>query len=280
MTGDPLTTARRFAALGLSVIPVPRPVPGISPGNPGDGKVPAIAWKDFQQRRATDDELIEWFGREPYNIAVVTGAISDVVVIDADDPRALAWCTGHLKYTPWQTRTSRGFHLWYRYPSPAVHVGNRARLNTRDGRLAIDVRGDGGYVIAPGSVHASGIVYGFAGDWTIPRERVPIFWPGWIKRPPRPPTSPTPRPRPTGDVIDRARRYLAAIPAPIIGEGSDEATYKAACHLVRGFALTTSDTIELLWEWAGGRSGWDREWVAAKVTNALQHGKESIGGLR
>lgn len=278
MTNEPLMTARRLAALGLSVIPVPRPRPGVPIGQPGDGKVPAIKWSEFQHRHATDDELIAWFSRDPHNVAVVVGAISDVVVVDADDSRALAWCTAHLKYTPWQTRTSHGYHLWYRYP--CVHVGNSVGLQTRDGRLRIDVRGEGGYVIAPGSLHRSGVWYGFAGDWTIPRERVPIFWPGWIQRPPRPPSAPPPRPRPTGDLVDRARRYLAAIPKPEIGRGSDADTFNAACRLVRGFALNAGDATTLLWEWAGGRPGWSIEWIADKVKHAEHYGTEPIGGLR
>ena len=54
-------------------------------------------------------------------------------------------------------------------------------------------------------------------------------------------------------------RYLAAIPRPEIGAGSDVATLYAACRLVRGFALTRADAEALLWEWAGGRPGWTRD---------------------
>jgi hypothetical protein len=46
---------------------------------PGDGKVPAIAWREYQTRRATSAELEHWFGAEPMNIAVITGEISGVV---------------------------------------------------------------------------------------------------------------------------------------------------------------------------------------------------------
>src|SRR5262245_34985348 len=216
--GDPLTLARRLVFhLGLSVIPVPRPRPGVAPGHVFDGKVPALGWKEFQSRLPTEGELCCWF-TEPMNIAIVTGAISNLVV-DADDPAALRWCTSHLKYTPWQTKTSRGFHLFYRYPD--VPVPNRARLRTTGGALAIDVRGDGGFVIAPGSLHASGFVYEFAGDWS--RDDVPRFWPGWVQRPPRPPDLCPPSHRPTGDIIERARKYLATIPRPEIGAGSDVA---------------------------------------------------------
>jgi Bifunctional DNA primase/polymerase, N-terminal len=274
---DTLAQARRLRALELSVIPVPRPRPGVPVGQPGDGKVPLVAWKEFQTRLPTDDEITRLFSGAPMNLAIVTGAISDVVVIDADDPQALRWCTTHLPYTPRQTQTSKGFHLWYRHPG--VHVPNRARIATRDGRLAIDVRGDGGYVIAPGSMHASGTTYREAGDWTVPREQLPRFWPGWLQRPQR--QSPINNlPRPIGNVIDRARRYLAAIPPPVIGYGSDNATLYAACRLVRGFGLTTSDAEALLLAWAGGRPGWTRAWIVAKVQHAEKYGSEPIGALR
>src|SRR5262249_40098131 len=155
----------------------------VPPGTPGDGKVPALAWRAYQNRLPTTDEIDRWFAREPMNIAVVTGIISDIVVIDADSMDALRWCARHLPYTPWQTRTTRGYHLWYRHPG--FRVATRARIETRDGQLAIDVRGDGGYVIAPGSVHASGATYTQAGDWAATRDEVPRFWSEWLQRPQR-----------------------------------------------------------------------------------------------
>ncbi len=200
---DPLTIARALDARELCVIPVPRPRPGAAPNTPGDGKVPALAWREYQSRRPTERELVEWFGGEPMNLAIVTGAVSQIVCIDADSPEALRWCTRTLPYTSWQTQTSRGFHLFYRYPG--VRVGNRAKLETRDGRLDVDVRGDGGFVVAPGSVHASGARYRTAGDWTTPREDVPRFWPGWLQRPVRPSVS-----RPCDPSLPRARALRSA----------------------------------------------------------------------
>ena len=270
--------ARDLWSRGLSVIPIPRPQPGVPPGQPGDGKVPVIQWHEYQTRRPTEDEIVRWFGAAPMNIAVVTGAVSDVVVIDADAPDALHWCTRRLPYTPWQTKTARGFHLWYAHPG--VRVTNRARIETGEGRLALDVRGDGGYVIAPGSVHASGTLYEYAGDWTVPREQLPRFWPGWLQRRSRPSTPSPTLPRPVGNVIERARRYLAAIPRPEIGAGSDSATLSAACRLVRGFELNEADAAALLWEWTGGRPGWTYDWVARKVAHAARYGSEPVGALR
>jgi hypothetical protein len=274
---DVLTIARSLLARGFSIIPIPAPRPGAAAGTPGDGKVPALPWAEFQTRRPTDAELVAWFGAGAMNLAIVTGAISDIVVVDADSPEGLRWCTRRLRYTPWQVRTARGFHLYYRWPD--VRVSNRARIETSDGHLKVDVRGDGGYVIAPGSVHASGPRYTFAGDWSVSRDEVPRFWPGWLQRPKAPTTRRPPSFRPTGDVVERARKYLAQIPPPIIDAGSDSATLSAACRLVRGFNLSPADAEALLWEWAGGRPGWTRDWIATKVAHAEKYGSEPIGGL-
>ena len=260
-------------ARGLSVIPVPRP------DARHDGKKPSISWREYQDRLPTVDELTRWFATE-MNLAVITGRVSGVVVIDADSQAALAWVYRHLPFTPWQTKTARGYHLYYRHPG--LPVGNRAHIKTGDGALALDVRGDGGYVIAPGSVHASGSVYEEAGDWSVLRARLPLFWSGWLKVPSRQ-TSPAQQKsrvaRPRLDVVGRAQRYLVAITSPEIGAGSDVAVFSAACHLVRGFALDESTAIELLWEWAGGRPGWTREWIASKVASAIKNGREPVGGL-
>src|SRR5262245_8222100 len=274
-----LEIARRLLARGLSVIPVPRPIPGTPPNTPGDGKTPLLRWKPFQTRLPTRDELERWFGADPMNLAVVTGAISGVVVVDADDGEALRFCMRRLPYTPWQTKTGRGVHLWFRHPGVDVH--NQARIETGAGTLRIDVRGDGGYVIAPGSRHMSGAAYHFAGDWTAPRAQLPVFVPTWLAKPavPAPAYAPS-LPRDDRDLVARARSYLAAIPRPEIGRGSDAAVLYAACRVVRGFALNASDAEDLLWEWAGGRPGWTREWVAQKVAHAERYGTEPFGGLQ
>jgi hypothetical protein len=277
MPDDLLAQALSLRRLQLSIFPVPRPRPGVPSGQVGDGKVPAMSWRFATQQLANEVEVRRWFA-EPANIAVVTGAVSGVVVIDAYNLDALHWCTRHLPYTRWQTQTARGFHLWYRHPG--VCVPNRARIDTREGRLAIDVRGDGGYVIAPGSIHASGALYREAGDWRIAREDLPRFQPTWLQRPLVQRSAPRGSARPTGDLVSRARRYLDPIPRPEIGAGSDNATFSAACRLVCGFGLPAADAEALLWEWAGGRPGWTPEWISQKVQHALRYGSEPVGVYR
>ena len=276
-----LQVAHRLLGLGLSVIPVPRPRPGVPQGMPGDGKVPALAWGRYQTELPRKRDIDKWFGGEPMNLAVITGAISGVVVIDADERAGLRWLVQKLPYTPWQTQTSKGFHLWYRHPG--VPVPNRARISTPDGRLKIDVRGDGGFVIAPGSVHASGAEYLEAGDWSEPRERVPVFWPGWLARPQRQ-ALPAPTPRHTGDgdhLLERARAYVAKVPPAIEGQGGDLHTFQLAAKLVRGFALSDADAFDLLRVWNQGcQPPWTDRELEEKIRGAGKYGVEPIGALR
>jgi hypothetical protein len=199
------------------------------------------------------------------------------VAVDCDSDEALAWATLNLPYTDWQTETASGWHLFYRHPG--TPIGNRARLTTNAGRLALDVRGDGGYVIAPGSIHESGAEYREAGDWDAPHDSLPIFEPAWATVPVREAPRRQVTHRSSAPVRERARRYLEAIPRPVIGGGSDAATLYAACRLVRGFGLDPAEAEALLWDWAGGRPGWTRGWVARKVDHALRYGTEAIGSL-
>lgn len=65
--------------------------------------------------------------------------------------------------TTWLSRTGRGIHQWFQHPG--VTIGNRAGV-----RPHLDVRGDGGYVVAPPSLHASGRRY----EWITPPERMAL----------------------------------------------------------------------------------------------------------
>ena len=279
----PLDVARHLTVLGFSVIPFPPPLVGLKKGHPGDGKTPAMPWTTYQTRQATDEEVIRWFGGAPMNLAIVTGVASGCVVVDADGDHAREWCAKHLPHTCWQVRTGRGHHLYYLHPGGRVH--NKVGLRTRAGQVTLDVRGDGGYVIAPPSVHHGGAVYRFVSDWTISRGEIPVFDPLWFTARQPPQVLPIPRrsnsrSEPNAAICRRAERYLSQIPLPVIGAGSDVATLKAACRLVRGFALPADEAVRLLWRWAGGREGWTHEYITSKVASAIRYGSEPVGGLR
>jgi putative DNA primase/helicase len=99
--------------------------------------------------------------------------VSTVVVIESDTLDAEAWCAAHLPPTPMMTQSARGFHRYFRLPDalradasclpPVIHtdVGD------------VELKRDGQYVVAPGSVHPSGHVYAMVEDWPTSLDDVP-----------------------------------------------------------------------------------------------------------
>jgi hypothetical protein len=118
---------------------------------PTDGnKKPLTKWLDYQTERPTLNTYRRWEERHRNaNPAVITGAISGVVVLDIDDPAFYLNLirNGHPE-TP-ISMTPRGYHIWYRHPG--YHIPNSANRG-----LSVDFRGDGGYVIVPPSIGTSG----------------------------------------------------------------------------------------------------------------------------
>lgn len=140
-----LQHARDYVKKGFSVIPLkPR------------GKEPIISsWKEYQERYPTDEELVKWFNGSQNNIGVVTGRISGIVVVDLDSEAAIRFSKENdFGITP-AVKTGKGYHLYFSYP-PDREVRN---FQARDDLPDIDLRGDGGYVVGPPSIHSGGKVY-------------------------------------------------------------------------------------------------------------------------
>jgi Bifunctional DNA primase/polymerase, N-terminal len=102
-----------------------------------------------------------WLANSSYNIAIATGIVSRVWVLDVDGDdgvtslAALEAKHGRLPDTL-TSLTGNGQHLWFRYDSPVP-----CSADDRIGR-GLHVRGDGGYVLAPPSVHPDGPRYRWA----------------------------------------------------------------------------------------------------------------------
>jgi len=164
-----MKAALDYGRLGWSVIPIE-----------SRGKRPLIPWEPFQHRRTEALEVADWFRRWPdANIAVVTGVVSGVLVLDLDprhgaDASLARWeqeqCP--LAGTVEARTGGGGRHLYFAHPGEVI----RNRVGLAQG---IDLRGDGGYAVAPPSVHASGEAY----RW----ERSPETFllaplPEWLRR--------------------------------------------------------------------------------------------------
>ena len=123
-------------AFGFSVIPIAL-----------DSKKPAIEWKEFQHRKPTEEELKKWFLENNFNIGIVTGAISGIAVVDLDSKEAIEFARQNkFPKTPC-VKTGKGYHLYFKYKNGVRN------FQKRDDLKDIDLRSDGGYVLAPPSIH-------------------------------------------------------------------------------------------------------------------------------
>ena len=167
--------ALSYLRLGWSVIPC------------GRDKKALVSWSEFQKTRPTEKQAERWWGKDfvGANIALITGKISNMVVIDIDSPRgeeAYASVFGEVHKTIRQSTGKNGaFHLFFSYPEG--YQGNISNLaKTLED---VDARGDGGYVLIDPSVHPSGKPYKWLLDpregiddlLPLPREILAYFWP-------------------------------------------------------------------------------------------------------
>jgi hypothetical protein len=125
-----------------------------------------------------------WFRQRPdANVAIVTGAVSGLVVADLDLAKApevarefAERCGGELPAAPTVRTGSGGLHLYFQHPGVPV----RSRVGLFPG---LDVRADGAFVVAPPSIHPSGGAYTWEADtafvppappWLIAEANAPL----------------------------------------------------------------------------------------------------------
>jgi len=147
-----LNYALAYLEKGWSVIPV-KP-----------DKRPYIRWSKYQKTKPTKEEVTDWWTQWPTaNIAVVTGKVSNLLVVDIDGPTDLT-----LPATLVSKTGGGGRHYFY---STDEVLPNAVRIAKN-----VDIRAEGGYVIIPPSIHASGKAY----TWN--NKNTPATCPSSIKR--------------------------------------------------------------------------------------------------
>lgn len=139
-----LEAALKYHKMGWDVVPV------------RNDKKPLIKWKDYQQRQSTVEEITEWFSLwRDANIAILTGLISGIVVVDIDNPEGLERLSAKINQEDLNTLKSRtgrgGIHLFYK---TLKKLPNAVGI-----LLGVDFRAEGGYVVVPPSIHANGKTY-------------------------------------------------------------------------------------------------------------------------
>lgn len=160
-----LNAALTYIRLGWNVIPL----------KPKDKKPLLPSWREWQTKKVTEEIVKKWWQENPAaNVGILTGAISGIVVLDVDGEtgrKSLAQIAKELPPTP-VSNTGKGSHYIYRHPG--FEVRNFA------GKLpGLDFRGDGGYIVAPPSIHPSGRKY----EWAIDPQMVqPVPVPEWLMK--------------------------------------------------------------------------------------------------
>ncbi|MGI9413593.1 MAG: bifunctional DNA primase/polymerase [Hyphomicrobiales bacterium] len=123
-------------------------------------KRPIIRWQAYQAGPPSKAQIYGWFKLWPKaNLSVVTGKVSGIVVLDVDPGHggaaslaAIEDRHGPLPETVEAKTGGGGRHIYFAYPDREVR--NRAGLAP-----GLDLRGDGGVIIVPPSVHPSGKRY-------------------------------------------------------------------------------------------------------------------------
>ena len=132
--------AMDFISRGMSVIPVKRA-----------DKKPYVLWKDYQSRYPSESEVNQWAADFPdAQIAIVTGKISNLTVIDCDSDEgveALGYFLDEDIPIP-TVKTPRGLHFYFQHDSRV--------LNSVKTIHDTDTRSEGGYVLAPPSYNGAG----------------------------------------------------------------------------------------------------------------------------
>lgn len=123
-------------------------------------KRPLLPWRDMQARGPDAVEVQAWYLRWPdAGLAFVTGAVSGLVVLDIDPAHGggaslaeIEAREGALPETVEAETGGGGRHLYFAHPGG--HLRNRVGLAP-----GIDIRGDGGIIVAPPSIHPNGRPY-------------------------------------------------------------------------------------------------------------------------
>lgn len=162
-----LDAALEYWEQGWSVIPISK-----------ETKRPLIKWAKFQDETPEEHLIYAWWEQWPdADIAVVTGAVSGVVVVDCDNEDASHAAFDAGMRSPIRVKTKRGHHLYFLHPRDGERRGPRAGSTTRGDDWpkipGLDFRGDGSYAVVPPSVGYS---------WDIPHglewEDAPV-WQDW-----------------------------------------------------------------------------------------------------
>jgi putative DNA primase/helicase len=183
---DPGAAAHALASLGIPVFPTHTALAGGGCSCGRDcgrdaGKHPRTR-NGLQDATCDPEQIGAWWTRWPTaNIAIATGVASGIWALDIDAQSGGLDSIDRLEAEhgqappTWAVESGGGgLHLWFRHPDMPVPT-TASRIG-----VGLDVRGDGGYLIAPPSRHRSGQPYRWGGDAWHPANVELAFAPPWL----------------------------------------------------------------------------------------------------
>lgn len=238
-----------------------------------------VKWTEYQHRLPTLDEVNQWFKDSDKNIAIITGAASGLVVVDPDTEEALDWVRKHLPDTPMKTKTLNGEHLFYRYPKDSEKIKTFSKYKNENLYLDLDVRGDGGCVIAPGSIHPEGHVYREIQPWSdVELESLPVFDPNWL---PQRTISQSSKVVSMPALNRKILNELKAKGQAIEGDAGDAHTFAVACYLMRDLGLSHDEAMSYFSDWNKlNQPPWTEAELKKKLLGAIAYGSGSLAKKR
>lgn len=212
---------------------------------------------------------------------VQCGARSGIFVVDVDMSDRKNGAAELLKLGPLpSTRTIRtptgGVHLYFKHP------GFKVRNSVSKLCPGVDIRGDGGFVVGPGSPHKNGGIYTVVNEAEVAEAPEWLLsWPGLHQAPKKEQLSETPAPvdvsTPEGErLVARFTKYLVEeAPIGIFGQGGRDVCFSVVARGVRWYRLPVDVVTDLVLEhWnprlaaAGSTRVWERDKLRGRVESA------------
>jgi hypothetical protein len=277
-----LAAALRYASLGWPVIPLHTPENGACDCGKdcgrSNGKHP---WFDGWGKRATTDEaaIRGWWRTWPNaNVGLVTGARSGFFVFDVDTDKGGDDSLAALPPIPdtIEAKTgSGGRHYLFKHP------GFYIKSSTEGLGVGLDIKGDGGQIVAAPSLHKSGRSY----EWVPghgPDDCELASAPTWLLERLQPAIQEAAPKIVTADnATRRAQAYIARMPQAISGSRGHDSLWAVAIALCRGFRLSAAEAIALILSDYNPRCvpPWSEKEIVHKVRDAIEHGDVPFGYL-
>ena len=190
------------------------------------------------------NRIAAWWGQWPdANVMAVTGAVAGIWVLDIDPDNGGAKTLAELEVTHGTLPPTvevltggGGRHLYFRHP------GNTVRNSAGKIGPGVDVRGDGGYVIAPPSNHASGSQYRWHAERVFGQiiiAKAPNWLLGMLIYPPSTPAIP-------------GNEWRKLVSEGVVEGQRNDTIARLAGHLL-GRSVDPHVALELLRAWSGAR---------------------------